>query len=157
MPDRTDPRRRVLIVGVYLTFADSAIVPIVDELRRSREWRVDQRWIAIGPEVNNAVADVTVRRQEGRAPKFELMNDLLQTVDSTQYEFVIVCDDDITLPAGFVDRYLALVQRYDFALAQPARTHDSFIDHFFVEQLDGLAPGAPEDLSLGGSAEPHRG
>ena len=39
---------------------------------------------------------------------------------------------------GFLDRYLACVGAHDLALCQPARTHDSYIDHPFVEQLDGL-------------------
>ncbi len=39
---------------------------------------------------------------------------------------------------GFLDSYLALVSRHKFAVAQPARTHDSYIDHRFVEQLDGI-------------------
>jgi hypothetical protein len=33
---------------------------------------------------------------------------------------------------------LPIVRKYDFALSQPARTHDSYIDHAFVEQFDGL-------------------
>lgn len=51
---------------------------------------------------------------------------------------MLICDDDIDLPAAFIDRYLDRVTKYDFALAQPARTHDSYIDHSIVEQLDGF-------------------
>ena len=149
MPDPRAARPRVLVLGVYLTFTDTHVANIISRLRQSRDWLVDQRWIAIGPEVNAAVADVTVVHQEARAPKFALLNRLLTTVDAGQYEFVLVCDDDIALPEAFLDRYLALVQQYDFSLAQPARTHDSYIDHPFVEQLDGLTARHTRFVEIG--------
>jgi hypothetical protein len=85
--------------------------------------------MAIGPGPNTTVADVTVSHRQDRAPKFELVNQMLAAVNLDEFDVVLVCDDDISLPSGFVDRYLALVHHYDFALAQPARTHDSFTDH----------------------------
>jgi hypothetical protein len=65
-------------------------------------------------------------------------------------------DDDIILPANFVDRYLELIVRYDFAFAQPARSHDSFIDHPFVEQLDGLLARWTRFVEIGPLFSIHR-
>jgi hypothetical protein len=48
-----------------------------------------------------------------------------------------------------VDRYLALVERHDLALAQPARTHESYIDHAIVERLDGLAARQTRFVEIG--------
>ena len=61
----------------------------------------------------------------------------------------MVCDDDVTLPEGFLDAYLEVVAAYDFALAQPARSHDSFIDHPFVEQLNGLSARQTRFVEIG--------
>jgi hypothetical protein len=41
------------------------------------------------------------------------------------------------------------VNHYDFALAQPARTHDSYTDHPFVEQLDGLTARQTRFVEVG--------
>lgn len=77
-------------------------------------------------------------RVEGPRPKFALLNELLVAASLPDFDYVIVCDDDVLLPEAFLDRYLACVEQHDFALSQPARTHDSFTDHPFVERLDGL-------------------
>ncbi len=131
--------RRVLAVGIYLADREHLAADIAAELSRSAAWSVDQRWISLGrSSVPPALAAVTASRTDRPQPKFPLLNGLLRAIDLAPYEAVIVCDDDISLPAGFLDRYLALVEKHDLALAQPARTHDSYIDHRIVEQLDGL-------------------
>ena len=129
----------VLVMGVYLLDKPSCIVPITRELGKAGYWDVEQRWVGLGTGgVPDEVAGVTVRKAVPPGMKFLLLNQLLAETAIDRYEFIMVCDDDIVLPSGFLDRYLALVRRYDFALAQPSRTHESFIDHPFVEQLDGL-------------------
>ncbi|WP_178298019.1 hypothetical protein [Nitrosospira sp. Nsp11] len=90
------------------------------------------------------------------SPKFLLLNQLLQKIDLYDFEYVIVSDDDIQLPAGFVDRYLAMVSRYNLAVAQPARTHDSYIDHWFVEQLDGIDARRTRFVEIGPLFSLHR-
>jgi hypothetical protein len=69
------------------------------------------------------------------------------------------------LPENFLDRYLESVAQYDFALAQPARTHESFgphmiVDEFsghpFVEQLDGLVARQTRFVEIGPIFSVHR-
>jgi hypothetical protein len=50
---------------------------------------------------------------------------------------VLLVDDDVDLPAGFLDRFLDLQRALDFALAQPARTAGSPADHPIVLQQPG--------------------
>jgi hypothetical protein len=71
-------------------------------------------------------------------PKFVQINRMLSNVSLENVSYLLVCDDDVILPSGFLDEYLACVQEFNFALAQPARTHSSHVDWPFVEQLDGL-------------------
>ena len=131
--------KRVLMLGVYLSDREHLAEGITAELARSQCWAVEQRWIALGAgAVPVTLAGVTVERVTGPMPKFALINRLLHGADLAGVEHVIVTDDDITLPPGFLDRYLELVERHGFALAQPARTHESHVDHGFVERLDGL-------------------
>jgi hypothetical protein len=131
--------RRLLALGVYLSNREHLAEEISAELARSGHWQVEQRWIALGEgPVPPALAAVTVAQVAGPVPKFALLNRLLRGVDLDGLEHLLVTDDDIALPPGFLDRYLALVERHRFSLAQPARTHDSYVDHGFVEQLDGL-------------------
>jgi hypothetical protein len=133
------PVYRVLVVGVYLADKENLASRISQELAASVNWRVEQRWISLGKSKPHPhIAPFTVETVDMLAPKFSLVNRLLGHVDLHAFEYIIVTDDDIQLPIGFVDRYLALVSRYDLALAQPARTHDSYTDHYFVKQLHGI-------------------
>ena len=130
---------RVLVAGIYLTDRENTAAATIAELTRSQEWSVTHRWAALGQQPPpNDLARVTAEHIQTAMPKFVLLNHLLTGVNPGDYRFVIFADDDIDLPSGFLDDYLRLVNRYDFALSQPARTHDSFIDHRFVERLDGI-------------------
>lgn len=142
--------KAILVAGVYLATQPNSVAHVVDELNRSVDWRVEQRWIAVGAvPAPDHVAAVTVDAVDGLVPKFTLLNRIFAGVQPEQYAFVIVCDDDIYLPPEFLDRYLRLVRDHEFALAQPARTHDSYIDHPFVEQLDGLSARHTRFVEIG--------
>lgn len=142
--------RAVLAVGVYLCDAENHAPDISRELSRATEWKVEQRWVAAGRgPIPEPLAGCTAFRQRTRAPKFVLLNRLLHECDLGLYDYVLVCDDDIRLPERFVDRYLDLVTRYDLALAQPARTHESYTDHLIVERLDGLVARRTRFVEIG--------
>jgi hypothetical protein len=142
--------RAVLALGVYLADREHRAEEIARELARSRVWEVEQRWAALGRSpVPPGLVPLTTLRQERRQAKFVLLNRLLAGVELDRYAFVVVCDDDISLPDGFLDEYLALVVRHDLALAQPARTHGSYIDHWIVEQLDGLTARRTRFVEIG--------
>lgn len=130
---------RVLVAGIYLADKKNLAPQITQEFAGSSNWKVEQRWISLGKsQPDLEMAPFTVRVIDTPSPKFLVLNQLMRTVDLRDFEYVIVSDDDIFLPVGFLDSYLAQVSRHNFALAQPARTHDSYIDHRFVEQLDGI-------------------
>jgi len=131
-------RRRVLVVGAYFVDVASHIAHVSEELQSSREWDVDQRWIALGEHCLPAMADRTALVSPERVPKFTLLNRVMGALDPGRYAYVVVCDDDIRLPREFLDGYLRMVERYGLALAQPARTHGSYTDHHFVTQLLGI-------------------
>lgn len=131
------PKKSALVLGVYLADRENSIEHIVRTISETKTFSVDQKWIALlGEPPTPDVAGVTVSRRFGRTGKFALMNYLLSCTAWGMYDYVIVCDDDIRIPEGFIDRFLSLQEQFDFALAQPARTHNSYIDHPITEQSD---------------------
>ena len=54
-----------------------------------------------------------------------------------RYDHVLLVDDDVDLPAGFLDRFLDIQRSLGFALAQPARSIGSPADHPIVLQQPG--------------------
>ncbi|SHL97208.1 hypothetical protein SAMN05216428_11069 [Nitrosospira sp. Nsp11] len=149
--------RRVLVVGIYLADKENLASHITREFALSDNWDVRQRWSSLGKNQSESdLAPFTVQVIDTFSPKFLLLNQLLQKIDLYDFEYVIVSDDDIQLPAGFVDRYLAMVSRYNLAVAQPARTHDSYIDHWFVEQLDGIDARRTRFVEIGPLFSLHR-
>jgi hypothetical protein len=63
---------------------------------------------------------VTVETVADSKPTFELINQLLAGEQVQGYDYVLVLDDDILLPEGFLDSFLAVQAQLGFALAQPA-------------------------------------
>ncbi len=55
--------------------------------------------------------------------KFENLNSLLAAgPDPAGFDWLVVSDDDLALPMRFLDRFLALCERFELDLAQPAQT-----------------------------------
>jgi hypothetical protein len=112
-------------------------VHLIDAFAASEAHTVTQRWIALAPEgegVFDLPATVTVMTE--RTPKFVLLQRLLD--DAAAFDWIILSDDDAEVGPGFLDNFLNLATRYDFALAQPARTTDSFTDHPIVQVIPGM-------------------
>jgi hypothetical protein len=128
-------RPRVLVVGVYLADKPNLAAHLVSRFAASAHCEVTQRWVAIGPRSSDpAVAAVTVESIGSRVPKFELVNRHIGPEDVAAFDYIMVCDDDVSVSRDFVDRFIGWQQRCGFALAQPARTWNSFVDHRFVRQ-----------------------
>ncbi len=61
----------------------------------------------------------------GDRGKFENLNLLLDSHSVDGYDWLLVVDDDIVLPRGFLNRFLLLAERFDLDLAQPAHRRAS--------------------------------
>jgi GT2 family glycosyltransferase len=59
-------------------------------------------------------------RQPGQLGKFENLNALLAALAPEEFDWLMVVDDDVALPGGFLDRFLFLAERFELRLAQPA-------------------------------------
>jgi hypothetical protein len=88
----------VLVVGI-----ERPPLALSGELRRSALHAVE---VVTGP--------------PGDRGKFENLNALLAGRSLEAVDWLVVADDDVVLPRGFLDRFLALCERYDLRLAQPA-------------------------------------
>jgi len=143
--------RKVLVTGIYLLGQRNNITHIIEQFSATKNWDVIQKWIAVGngDTPREAVGRVTVMNLREGLPKFVLLNKLLSNEKVDEYDFIIISDDDISLPSRFLDTYLDLVVTHDFALCQPARTLNSFIDHPFVAQLEGIKARRTRFVEIG--------
>jgi len=95
-------RRRVLVLGVERPQHRSLAVRAQAELTRSRH-------------------DVELHTSPpGDLGKFENLNRLLAAHPVAGHDWLLVLDDDVRLPHGFLDRFVFLCERFSLALAQPA-------------------------------------
>jgi GT2 family glycosyltransferase len=95
-------RRRVLVLGVERPQHRSLAARAQAELTRSRH---DVELHTIPP---------------GGLGKFENLNRLLAAHPVGGHDWLLVLDDDVRLPHGFLDRFVFLCERFSLALAQPA-------------------------------------
>lgn len=145
----SERRSRVLVLGIYLAEKPTAVADVVARIKESETVDVDQRWVALGAAALPEVADVTVRVVQERTPKFQLLNELLAETPLNTYDYVVVCDDDIVCPHRFLDSLLGVQEKYGFALAQPARTEESYTDHPIVEAHRGLLARRTQFVEIG--------
>ena len=112
------PRRSVLVSSLYGEGSDR-IVPAVEELRRSGH----EVTLALGARGRAlpALRDVTVAESLAGG-KFENLNAVLEGRAPAGHDWLLVVDDDVVLPRRFLDRFVAICEALDLALAQPAQT-----------------------------------
>jgi hypothetical protein len=113
----------VHVLGLYASDHEDAAARTLAELRRSRRAVT----VALGAldEVAPALAGETRLERLRGAGKFENLNLLLERAPFESARWVLVVDDDVSLPRGFLDRFLFVCERLAFDLAQPALTHES--------------------------------
>ena len=101
------PRRRVLALGIEREGVPNALGSAQRELLRSRHQVQFERTTA------------------GDRGKFENLNALLERYPPQGNDWLLAIDDDVELPAGFLDRFVFLAERFGLRLAQPAHRHRS--------------------------------
>jgi hypothetical protein len=104
---REPPRRRVLAIGIEREDRPNLMAAARAELQRSRH------------DVEIATSGV------GGRGKFENLNTLLDAHPLQGRDWLLVLDDDVALPHGFLDDFLFLAERFALKLAQPAHRRRS--------------------------------
>ena len=147
----------VLVLGIYLANKQNNAADTVAIIGQDSRHSVTQRWLALGgPAPTDHVAEVTARTIEDRVPKFQLLNELMAEQDLNSYDYVLLVDDDVILPNDFVDSLISLQHTLGFALAQPARTANSYTDHPIVEQQLGVLARQTRFVEIGPVVSLHR-
>jgi hypothetical protein len=113
----------VQVAGIYGSDHAGSMTRAVAELRRSgRPVTVALGALdAAAPELESETRLAGLR---GKG-KFENLNELLALAPRADARWLIVIDDDVELPRGFLDRFLLVCDRLGLELAQPALTHAS--------------------------------
>ncbi len=104
---RAAPRRRVLALGIERSDMPNLLSHARSELLRSHH------------DVDFAG---TVAGSRG---KFENLDALLAGRPAAGHDWLVVIDDDVVLPAGFLDAFIFLAERFDLTIAQPAHRRRS--------------------------------
>lgn len=107
----TTPGRRVLVLAVEREEGPTLLNGARAELARSRH-----------------EVEVVSTPVAGRG-KFENLNALLERHVPAGHDWLLLLDDDVALPGGFLDTFLFLAERFDLRLAQPAhraRSHGAW-------------------------------
>jgi hypothetical protein len=112
------PRRRVLALAVYRP--DSRLIePAVSELQTAHH-ELHLVLGSTGEALPGLAANTAATQLAGG--KFENLNALLDAAGPRAFDWLFVLDDDVGLPHRFLDRFVALAEHFDLALAQPAQT-----------------------------------
>ncbi len=99
-------KQRILALSVVRNPGDEFVARLRNELLSSRH---DLQLLTTAP---------------GESGKFQNINQLLQKRDASQFDWLLLVDDDIELPPGFVDEFIFAASELGLKLAQPAhRAH----------------------------------
>jgi hypothetical protein len=121
---------RVLVLGIYLADREHFALHLNERYGESKFLQVTQRWVSLNDTSRNEqLRLMTNSHNEALIPKFKLLNEMLEKEDLNQFDLILISDDDVKLPKGFLDKYVAAQTSLNIALAQPSRAIHSFYDH----------------------------
>jgi hypothetical protein len=113
----------VHVIGLYGGDHAASVERAVAELRRSCR-PVTIALGALDVPASGLAHETRLSGLRG-AGKFENLNALLERAPLGDAAWLVVMDDDVDLPGGFLDRFLFVCERLSLGLAQPALTHTS--------------------------------
>lgn len=130
----SSPPRKVLVAGIYGRDPER-IARAAEELRTSAH----QVEVTLGAREATArrLADVTVADHLAGG-KFENLNAVLADRDLSLRDWLVVVDDDVLLPRRFLDRFIAICEALELAIAQPAQTRRSHAGWRVTRRRGGL-------------------
>jgi GT2 family glycosyltransferase len=126
------PRRRVHVVGVARPENARTVARLRRELARSR----------------HAVSVHLVAPAPG-AGKWENVGAALAAAPAGDADWLLIVDDDVVLPRGFLDRFLALADAFGFQLAQPAHAFASHAAWEVTRRRPGLLAHRTRFVEIG--------
>jgi hypothetical protein len=85
----------------------------------------------------------------GERGKFENLNLLLAKHAAAGHDWLLILDDDIELPRGFLDRFVFLCERFSLALAQPAHRLNSHAAWAVTRRRPGSAVRETNFVEIG--------
>jgi GT2 family glycosyltransferase len=126
------PRRRVLVAGVARPELASITRAIRAELERSRH-------------------DVALHLDPGAAGlgKWANLRATLAAHPADAADWLLIVDDDVVLPVGFLDAFLWTAERFDLALAQPAHAFASHAAWPVTRRRPGLLARRTRFVEIG--------
>ena len=113
------PRQRVLVACVYRPGSLAAEVE-----RGSRSDRHDVRLAFGATEAAEPALLASTVAERLSGGKFENLNRVLEAAPG-EFDWLLVVDDDVRLPARFLDRFVGLCSHFQLDLAQPAQSQRS--------------------------------
>jgi GT2 family glycosyltransferase len=137
---RTEPpRRRVLVAGVTRPELATTADAIAAELLRSRH-------------------DVALHLEPGRPGlgKWENLRATLAAHPPDGADWLLIADDDVVLPGGFLDAFLHVAERFGLALAQPAHAFASHAAWPVTRRRPGLLARRTRFVEIGPVTALHR-
>jgi hypothetical protein len=135
---RTPARRRVLALSIEGAGRGGLPGAVRAELLRSRH----EVELATGP--------------AGDRGKFENLNALLDGRSVDGLDWLLVVDDDVELPDGFLDGLVHLAERFSFRLAQPAHRRRSHAAWEVTRRRPGLLARRTAFVEIGPVTAFHR-
>jgi hypothetical protein len=112
------PDREVVVLSVYRP-STSLLPDALEELRRSRH-RLRLLLGSTGQTLPALAPNTVASGLDGG--KFQNLNTLWTVGVTSPFDWLLVVDDDVALPHHFLDRFIAVCEHFDLALAQPAQT-----------------------------------
>ncbi len=123
------PRRRVLVIGIE---------------------RPGRRMNAARVELHRTRHELTMHTVAmGAGGKFEHLNALLEAHPPAGHDWLLVVDDDVVLPRGFLDRFLHCAESAGLLLAQPAHRLHSHAAWPVTHRRPGGAVRASHFVEIG--------
>jgi hypothetical protein len=121
-----EPHCRVLAICCYMADRRNLVEELVESIKESKSAHID--FVVTNNSNGHAspLVEPFVKYNLAKASKFNAVSKIITEQIRDYHDFILIIDDDVSLPQGFFDRFFKVVEGFKLMLSQPAMTKDSF-------------------------------
>ena len=135
---QSPPIRQILILGVIVPSRTELMASVLEQLSTTRH------------RVTISTIDV------GDRGKFDNLNILLKRHNLSQFDWVILTDDDIAVPADFLNQFIYVLEHLHIDVGQPAHDFNSYLTWSLTRRHFGLIARQTKFVEIGPLVALHR-
>lgn len=133
----TNKTIKALVICCYMADRPNCIHHILNSVREAKITNIDFVVTNNTRAPSDEAVKPFVKYRMPNMPKYKAVDLIIREQFKSDYDYVMIIDDDVMLPSNFFDNYFTIIRWLELTLSQPALTQKSYGSFLCNRQIRG--------------------